>query len=104
MRQFSSMRPRALSKVERLIRDHKLRGWRSNAQQAADAEAKALEARNAQQAADRAEQDRFRKVVAAGVAGAEAWHRELLEQGVKDWVARGLEKQRQREAGKGCGG
>lgn len=82
------MRRRERTRVEQLIKDLGLREWKSRAQEQAEADAAATEERKKRDAVTRANRERFNELVRQNKDAAETLHRELLAEGMRDWVER----------------
>lgn len=82
------MKRRQRSRTEQLIKDLGLREWRSPAQEQAAAAAVVTAERAKREAATRAARERFAELVRQNKDAAEALHRELLADGMREWVER----------------
>lgn len=82
------MRRRERTRVEQLIKDLGLREWKSRAREEADAAAAVTEEQKKREAATKLARERFNELVRANRDAAETLHRELLADGMRDWVER----------------
>lgn len=82
------MKRRQRSRTEQLIKDLGLREWRSPAQEQAEAAAAVTAERTKREAETRERRARFAELVRQNKDAAEALHRELLAEGMREWVAR----------------
>lgn len=82
------MKRRQRSRIEQLIKDLGLREWKTRAQEQADAAAAVTEERAKREAETRAARARFAELVRQNKDAAEALHRELLAEGMREWVER----------------